>query len=501
MYIFSDYFYPSTCLLFITKLDILNSFTFYSYSEKYPANYWTSEGTGAYDMASAEGVERGTKIVIHLRDECKSFAMRSSVEGIIKKYSNFVGYPIYLNGVRLNTIQAIWNMSKNEVTEEQHTEFYRYYTGAYDAPSYRMHFNTDAPLQINALFYFPERHMEKFGMGRMEAGTSLYCKKVLIKSKASGLLPEYFRFVQGVVDSEDIPLNISRENMQDSLLITRISSVLTKRVIRFLQDEAKKNHDKYLAWYAEFNAFLKEGVCSDFTHKNELARLLRFDSSSSENGESVSMDDYVSRMPPSQQNIYYLCAPNRATALSSPYYEGLKDAGYEVLFLYHTLDDFVMQNLRDYNKRKIVSAESGNTEVNQDDDHEAKAEREAENAELISYLKDALGSKVSTISISTRLTSHPAVVVDHESASIRKMMKMMDNAGFGDLPIAKQKLEVNPAHPIFVKMMNVKDSKPAVARAVAEQIFDNALLAADILDNPRSILARMNTILESALEK
>ena len=423
------------------------------------------------------------------------------METILKKYSNFVGYPIYLNGVRVNTIQAIWNLTKNEVTEEQHAEFYRYIANAYDAPTYRMHFNADVPLQINALFYFPERHMEKYGMGRMDPGTSLYSRKVLIKSKAQGLLPDYFRFIQGVVDSEDVPLNISRENMQDSLLISRISSVLTKRIIKHLQEEAKKDADKYNKWYNEFCTFIKEGVCSDFTHKTELARLLRFDSSAVPEGEQgyVSLDDYISRMPPSQQNIYFLCAPNRRIALASPYYEALKASGHEVLFLYHPLDDFVMKNLRDYSRRKLVSAEASTENT---PDPAKKAQMEAESAELIKFIKDTLGNKVSTVTLSDKVTSYPAFVVDHESASMRKMMKMMDTQGlFGDeIPISKQKLTINPNHAIFVKMMMIKDKQPALAKLVVEQVFDNALMAADILDNPRSMLPRMHKILESALD-
>lgn len=202
--------------------------------ETTPGQYWVSDGTGSYQISEAEGVERGCKIIIHLRDDSTSLSARYKVDSIIKKYSNFVGFPIYVNGARLNSIQALWTMNKDQVTDEQHNEFYRYIANAYDTPTYRMHFQTDAPIQINALFYFPSRHMEKFGMGRMEHGVSLYSRKVLIKPKADSLLPDYFRFIRGVVDSEDVPLNISRENMQDSLLISRMNSALTKRVIRFL---------------------------------------------------------------------------------------------------------------------------------------------------------------------------------------------------------------------------------------------------------------------------
>jgi len=458
-----------------------------------PGFYWVSDGSGEYEISEAEGVERGTKIIIHLKDDATSFSVANKVDKIIQKYSNFVGFPIYLNGARLNTIQAIWTLPKNEVTEDQHLEFYRYFSGAYDTPVYRMHFKTDAPININALFYFPERHMEKFGVGRTEPGTSLYSRKVLIKSKAQGLLPDYFRFIRGVVDSEDVPLNISRENMQDSLLISRISSVLTKRIIKFLLDEERKDPEKYAKWYQEFSTFIKEGVCSDFSHKNELAKLLRFESSMEPKGKLVSLDDYISRMPPSQQNIYYLCVPNRFLAETSPYFEGLKAAGTEVLFLYHGIDDFVMNSIREYNNRKLVSAESSSDN--------ARSEDNTKHADLINYIKEVLGKKVSSVTVSKRISSYPAIVVDHESAATRRMLKMMDGGSFleMDSSLSRQKLEINPDHPIFVKLMQTKDADPAVAKLVVEQVFDNALLAADILDNPRSMLPRMISLLEKAL--
>jgi HSP90 family molecular chaperone len=468
-------------------------------------HYWTSTGTGEYEISEADGVERGTKIIIHLRDDTTHFGTRQALEAILKKYSNFVGFPIYLNGLRVNTVQAIWNMNKNEVTEEQHAEFYRYLANAYDKPVYRMHFNADVPLQINALFYFPERHMEKYGMGRMEPGTSLYSRKVLIKPKAKGLLPEYLRFVQGVVDSEDIPLNISRENMQDSLLISRISSVLTKRVIKHLQDEAKKNPAAYVTWFNEFGSFIREGICSDFTHKTELARLLRFDSSDPNVNpdQPTTLDDYISRMPPDQTQIYYLNAPNRKSALESPYYESIRANGYEVLFLYHPLDDFAMQNLREFNRRKLCSAESQSVETSLKQ-QQKQLQLEQEYADLATYVKAILTDKVSTVTITDAVSKYPAYIVDHESSSMRKMMKMMDTQSMfgteGPVPIPKQKLHINPTHPIMAKLSIIKDKQPSVAKAVMEQVFDNALMAADLMDNPRDMLPRMQSILEMALD-
>jgi len=284
--------------------------------------YWKSDGSGDFEIAEAQGVVRGTKIIAHLKEDARQFAVRLTLEGIIKKYSNFVGFPIYLNTEEVNTVDAVWTRSKSSVTEEEHTQFYRYISNAFDTPPMRLHFTTDVPLAINALFYFPERHMEKFGMGRMEPGVSLYCRKVLIQPKCKDILPEWLRFIKGVVDSEDIPLNISRENMQDSALITRINSILTKRVIKFIEGEAKKDPAKYIKWLGEFGSFLKEGVCTDFTHKADIAKLLRFDSSRDLEEDTdqnhIALDDYIAAMPIGQNDIYFLNCPNREFALASP---------------------------------------------------------------------------------------------------------------------------------------------------------------------------------------
>lgn len=474
------------------------------------ASYWTSDGSGEYKISQATGVHRGTKIKVHLKENEKKFAIKHIIEGIVKKYSNFVGHPIYLNDEKINTVAAIWTLNPTEVTDEQHLDFYRYVANAYDTPSFRLHFRTDAPIDINALFYFPERHMEKYGMGRSEPGVSLYCRKVLIQPKCSTILPEWLRFVKGVVDSEDLPLNISRENMQDSALISRINNVLTKKILKFLEDKAKKDVDEYKKFYKEFGNFLKEGACGDFNHKDQIAKLLRFDTSIGGNDLS-SLDDYVGRMRPEQESIFFLCAPNRDFALSSPYYETFDKEGIEVLFCYSHMDDFVMKNLQRYAKRAIVSIESAGAKAKAKDaekkPEEAKSKEEKDqdltdkdrSEKLVAFFQDALKSRVSQVRATERLVNSPAIVVDHESAAVRKVMQYVDTQGSQELP--KQKLEINPKHPMLIKLMSVKDTNADLAQLIVEQIYDNALIAADILDSPRGMLNRLNKILDAAVSK
>jgi HSP90 family molecular chaperone len=225
--------------------------------QRYPAHLWSSDGSGSYDLTPIEApAETGTTLKIHLKSKFKEFAQAHTLTTVIQKYSSFVGFPIELNGAKINTHGAVWLESKDSVTPEQHTAFYRYMAQAYDTPTYTLHFHVDAPLALHGLFYFPERHMEKYGMGRMEPGASLYSRKVLIKSRSKDVLPEWLRFVRGVADSEDIPLNISRENMQDSRLIQKIQNILVKKILRFLEDEAKANPAKYnkCQWNQKFTA-------------------------------------------------------------------------------------------------------------------------------------------------------------------------------------------------------------------------------------------------------
>ncbi|CAN0038357.1 unnamed protein product, partial [Discosporangium mesarthrocarpum] len=255
--------------------------------------------------------------------------------------------------------------SPSEVEDAKYKEFYQFIAHAFDTPITRIHFRTDAPIELKALFFFPTYHTEKFGMGRMEPGISLYSRKVLIEAKSPDILPEWLRFVKGVVDSEDLPLSLSREKPQDSVLIKKIGGVLTRKILRHLQDLVKKDPEKFKGeFFKEFGPFLKEGICQDYTNQAEIAKLLFFESNKGETGELVSLDEYISRCVPEQKEIYYLCAPNRDLAEASPYYETFRSSGREVLFVYNAIDDFVMTNLGTYGGRALKTAEADDINFN-----------------------------------------------------------------------------------------------------------------------------------------
>lgn len=510
-----------------------------------PGHVWRSSGDGSFTIQPAEGLERGTVIDLKLKTTAREFSRPSTVEDIIKRYSNFVGYPIRLNSDQINTVSAIWAEPKHLVSEDDYLEFYRFKTGKeYSSPLLRLHFAADAPLELKALFYVPDVNEEGFGLGRARPGVDLYSRKVLIEAE-SKVMPEWLRFLRGVVDSEDIPLNISRESMQDTALMLRIKSVLTRRVLRFFEAEMRRDRATYEKFFSEFGAFLKEGVCSDVTYQSDIGRLLLFESSALPAGQLTTLDEYISRTMPGQDRIYYIVTPHRGLAEGSPYMEAFRGAGpggrdIEVLYAYMSIDDFVFQQLGNFNGRKVVTAEASELGLSKDaakrdspaagksgtgkagsagevgggDATDAKDNGEPSESleehqvkELGQWLSQvALVGKVKEVRMSRRLRTTPAVVVDHESASVRRMMRMLDtqkrdseSPSAAEQVLPRQTLEINPDHPVITSLYRQRESQPSVAKAVAEQVFDNALIAAGLLDDARSMLPRLNVLLSTVM--
>jgi molecular chaperone HtpG len=447
----------------------------------------------------AADLPRGTKIVLSLKDDAKEFAQAETVERIIRRYSNFVPFPIELNGKRVNTVQAIWTRSQSEVKEEEYDEFYQYVGHDHEKPLLRLHFSSDAPLAIQALVFVPQRNFETLGLGRTESEVNLHCKKVLIQPRAKGLFPEWLRFLKGVVDSEDLPLNISREAMQDTALMQKLNKVLTGRFLKFLDEQATRDAEKYDQFYNEYNRFLKEGVATDFPHREALGKLLRYESSTTEKGKRTSLGDYVGRMGSDQKEIYYLLAPNREAAEASPYYEVFRARKLEVLFLFDPWDEFVMEHLNAFGGKPIKSAEKA--DLNLGDDAKGEPTLTAEQAaDLAKWLKETLGDKVKEVRVSQRLVDSPAVVVESDKFMTSSMRRILKAAGRteGTEP-STQDLEINPKHGVITRLAGERVGNPALAALVAEQLLDNARVAAGLLEDPRAMLKRLNELLERVL--
>nr|CCA17288.1 heat shock protein 75 kDa putative [Albugo laibachii Nc14] len=467
---------------------------------------WQSDGSGSFEIRPCEENEtipRGCKIIINLKDTCKEFAKSNRIESIIRQYSNFVSFPISVNDKIVNTIQALWTKSESKVTDKEYSEFYKFVANAFDEPLYRLNFRTDAPIELKTLLFVGSTHTEKFGNAYMQPGVSVYSRKVLIERNSNNILPEWLRFMRGVVDSEDLPLSLSRETMQDSRMVQKIKDVLVRRIVRFFQQQAIKEPEKYNQFYKDFNAFIKEGVCTDFKHKTDLAKLLRYESSHLESGTLCSLDEYLSRSPPDQEEIYYLCSPSRALAEASPYYELFKKANKEVLFVTQSIDDFVMTNLTEYNGRKIIAAEKAklDLETSQDDETTPKLS-EVEQKEFFDWLGGILQENVKEVRATTRLTDSPAVISDHDSSALRRMMNMVNHeTGQAMQPLSKHNFEINPRHPIVLNLNRLRRMNLPLAEKVARQVYDNAAVAAGLVDDGRTLLTNMNALLDDLLNE
>lgn len=459
---------------------------------------WTSDGSGSYTIEEAEGLRRGTKIVVTLKEDSKEFATDHRVKGILERYSAYVEFPINLNGEKVNTQQAIWLKEKSEITEEEYKEFYKYQSKAFDEPMDWMHFQADAPLDIHTLLYIPGSNPEMPGFGRIDPGVALHCRKVLIDPEPKKLLPEWLRFIKGVVDSADLPLNISRESMQDSALLHKIGTVITKRLLKHIASIAKKDAEKYKKFWGDFGHFLKEGVISDFAYREQTSELLRFESSMLEKGELTSLADYLDRAKEEQKEIYYLIGPNRKAIESGPYLEAFKARGLEVLFCYEPIDEFLMTNLREYKEKQLKAADADDVEL-EDTAVEGEPLPEDQVNALCDWLKNTLGEeRVKKVAAGKRLVDSPIVATNADpmmSSHMRQIMRSMGHNDDAPETIAVN-LEINPRHGLIKHLSGLRESNEDTAKLIAEQLLDNSLISAGLLDDPRSMVNRMNAILE-----
>ncbi|XP_055933802.1 heat shock protein 75 kDa, mitochondrial-like [Argiope bruennichi] len=472
------------------------------------AHKWVSDGSGTYEIMEAEGVQPGTKIVAHLKSGCREFADESTIKDIIQKYSNFVSSPIYVNGKRANNVQAVWLMDPKEATPEIHNEFFRYIANSYDLPRYTLHYKTDSPINLRCLLYVPEGKPGLFEMSReLEVGVALYSQRVLIRSKAD-ILPKWLRFVRGVVDSEDIPLNLSRELLQDSALIRKISTMITNKMLRFLLEQMKKDQKTYEKFHEDYGIFLKEGILSigDQVQKEDIAKLLLFESSLQPEGKKISLSEYVSRMKEGQKDIYFLAAPSRHLAEVSPYFEAVKQKDVEVLFCFEPYDELVLFQLRQFDFKNITSVEKEMRREKEDasvDDlgEDALPKDAAEN--LMKWLSTTLGPKVHKIIITKRLSNHPCLISVEEMSAARHYIRTTLHAMSEEqrYKILEPTLELNLSHPIIKKMNSIRNDNSKLAELLAHQVFDAAMVSAGLVDDPRKVTTNLNDLLVLLLEK
>jgi molecular chaperone HtpG len=457
---------------------------------------WRSTGTGSFTVSPGDREHPGTEIVLHLKEEALEFTKAWRIKDVIRKYSDFVQFPIHVNDEVANRSSAVWALPKSQVTDEQHAEFYRHITGGHEGetPLSRVHWSVDAPVQFHALLYVPEKApLDLFD--RQRKGLRLYAKRVLIVEDCDKLTPAYLRFLRGVVDSEDLSLNVSREMLQEDKTLHQIEQQLTRQVLKHLKEIAETDADKYLTIWREFGRVLKEGIAIDWKNKDAIADLCRFESMKTESGKLLSLKQYVDAMPEAQKEIYYVTGIGRRAVEQSPHLEAFKKRGFDVLFLIDPIDEWVVKSLFEYEKRKLKSVAHGDLDLGEEP---AEAEKKAEDdiGPAVAAVKKALGDRVKDVRASRRLTDSASVLVAAEGdpgANFERIMRMMDREGAP----AKRVLELNPAHAI-VKNLSALAQRDADAPRVgewAELLFDQALLAEGVVEDPARLVKRIQDLL------
>ena len=472
-----------------------------SYEPEAASLRWSSDGREGYSIETlAEPLDRGTRIVIRLKDEYEEFSQEYRVKELLRRYSNFVGFPLNFNGEHINTVQAIWSKSKSDVKPEEYDEFYQFISHTDEKPLSYMHFSADAPIALNALLFIPRRNPEMFGFGRVDANVSLYCKRVLIDAKPEGLLPEWLRFLNGVVDSEDLPLNISREMLQDNSLVRKISDIITRRFIKHLEKLAKDDQETYREFYAQFSRYLKEGVVTSWPNKESLGKLLRFESTSTEPGETTSFEEYLTRMKEGQTAIYALTGPSRSHLENSPYLEAFKARGYEVAFFTDHGDEFVLDSLSSVDGKPVTMIDRADVELPALEEEQKDALPQEEAAALEEWLKGLYPDKFSKVPRGKRLVSGAAVALQSGNdmgPEMRAYMKAMGQ----EVPESHPQLELNPSNPLVKKLSALRTENPELAQMVADQIANTALLRAGMLDDPAVLAQSSQALMEQLLLK
>ena len=461
---------------------------------------WVSDGQDGYSLEDApDDTPRGTSIVIHLKEDAADFSKENRVRYIVEKYSNFVSFPIDFNGEHLNTVQAIWMKNKKDVTTEEYNAFYHFIAHTDSDPMSQMHFSADAPIVLNSVLFVPTENPESMGFGRCEPQVSLYCHKVLIDSKPENLLPEWLRFLVGVVDSDDLPLNISREMLQDNSLLRKISGIITKRFIKHLEELAKSDADKFESFWRQFSRFLKEGVVTSWEHKEALGKLLRFESTFTEPGKLTSFADYIGRMKENQKAIYVLFGASRAQLENSPYLDALKQRGFEVAFFTDGGDQFVIDSLIKVDDKEIKNISRANLDLPPLDDQPDSLSLDAEQSKsLTDWLTETFKNKLSRVSTGDRTTAAPAIALQAEndvSPEIKAYLKAMGQP----VPESHPELVLNPSNPIIQKLAALRQDNPELALLLANEVVNTSLLLAGMLDDPSVLASSSQKLLEKLL--
>ncbi|MEC7883374.1 MAG: molecular chaperone HtpG [Verrucomicrobiota bacterium] len=468
---------------------------------------WESSGDGSYEITAGGRDKRGTEITLHLKEDCKDYIVEFRLRQIIKKYSDFVEYPILMDITRedtelddegnpkegaekkvtiteetLNSMKAIWMRPKSEVKKDEYNEFYKHISHDYTDPFKTIHYSAEGTLEFKALLYLPSKApFDMFQHEGVKHGINLYVKRVFIMDNCEALIPRYLRFIKGVVESNDLQLNVSREILQEDIVIKKIEKNVTSKILTTLKGMMKKSYKEYLDFYKEFGKVIKEGVEVDPANKDKIKDLLLFESSKTKAGEYVSLNEYVDRMQPEQKDIYFLTGDSRATIDNSPHLEVFKKKDVEVLFMTEPVDEFILPGFGEYSNKTLKSIAQGDIDLGTEEEkkiaEEQKKEASGKYKNLIEKIQDTLKEDVKEVRLSDRLTDSPSCLVTDEG-DINPQMEKIFAAMNQPVPEVKRILEINPDHPVLEKMnsifeANEKDTKIA---DYSELLHNQALL-------------------------
>jgi molecular chaperone HtpG len=467
---------------------------------------WRSAGDGEFTIAAGERAVPGTRITLHLKEDAAEFAEEWRVEHVIEKYSNFVMFPIHVGDKVVNRSSALWRLPKSKVTDEQHVEFFKLVTNgtAGDAPLATIHWSVDAPVQFSALVYVPSKATMDLFSPRQLPGLRLYAKRVLIMESCDKLLPTYLRFLRGVVDSEDVQLNVSRETLQENRTIRQIEQQLTKQALKALEALAADEPEKYLAFWRQFGVILKEGVSTDFRNKDLLAKLYRFQSLRAPKDSLLGLEDYVKAKPEAQRAIYYLTGNDLEQLKASPLLEAFRARDLDVLLLTDPIDEWMVNGLRSFEGLDLVSVAHGELDLDaiaKPKTPEPSPADDARTKAAVAALERVLADRVVSVRASRRLTETASCLVSRQgdpSANLERLMKAFDE---DKVEAKKRILEVNPSHPIVESLGLLAERDPASPRIqlFGEMLYDQALLSEGVVEDPARLVRRIQDLLvESA---
>jgi molecular chaperone HtpG len=474
-----------------------------SYRPDAEAWSWTSKGDSRFILAPANATVRGTEILIRLKEDAAELTASWKLESIVRKHSDYVSFPVYVKGEMANRRDAIWRKPANEVKPEEYDDFYRQLTFDPDPPLLHTHIITDAPVEIRAILFAPKKLDRDARSLRSDYGLRLYSRKVLIQERNKELLPEHLRFVEGVVDSEDIPLNVSRETVQSNRVLRAIQKVLAGRVVKMLREVADEKPEEYAGFWAEMGVFIKQGVATMSGDRDELLPLLRFPSTRSE-GKPIALSEYVGRMKEGQTEIYYLLGGDEATVAGSPHLDPFKARGLEVLLLVDPFDGYMMQTVREFEGKAFRNVDDpgltlpGEPEAKQE---EGEPLPDAEWAEVAARFKTTLGDRVTEVRESTLLVDSPARLVSTDTGFEREMQRVRRIIE-QDYQTPPKILELNRSHPLVRNLaarIKTDPGSPLVDGAI-ELLYDTLLLMEGLHPNPAQIAPRAQMILERALK-